>query len=193
MSEPSSHEFTADDAVMQTARLRLRPLSAADAAFILELVNDADWLRYIGDRGVRTLEDAERYILQGPVAMYEARGFGLYGVALLETGVLIGMCGLIKRDALEDVDIGFALLPAYRRGGYGREAAEATLAYARDVLGLPRVAAIVSPDNDASIGLLERLGLHREGLIKLKDDADDVALYRTADFAPLRPGAASTA
>lgn len=180
------------DTVMQTTRLRLRPLSASDAAFILELVNDPDWLRYIGDRGVRTLEDAERYILQGPVAMYEARGFGLYGVELLETGALIGMCGLIKRDALEDVDIGFALLPAYRRGGYGREAAEATLAYARDVLGLPRVAAIVSPDNEASIGLLERLGLRRDGLIRLPNDTIDVALYTTGDFRVLRPGEEST-
>jgi RimJ/RimL family protein N-acetyltransferase len=193
MSDASPHEFAPDNAVMQTARLRLRPLSASDAAFILELVNDADWLRYIGDRGVHTMEDAERYILQGPVAMYEARGFGLYGVELLETGVLIGMCGLIKRDALEDVDIGFALLPAYRRGGYGREAAEATLSYARDVLGLPRVAAIVSPDNDASIGLLERIGLHCEGLIRLPDGTADVALYRTDDFAGFRSGAASTA
>ena len=179
--------------IIETSRLVLRRLDGGDAAFILELVNDADWLRHIGDRGVHTLADAERYILQGPVAMYEAKGFGLYGVQLRSSGALIGMCGLIKRDALDDVDIGFALLPSHRGGGYAREAAEATLKYARDVLRLPRVAAIVSPANSASIGLLERLGLHCERLIRMPNDTADVALFSTGDFAVISPGAASTA
>jgi RimJ/RimL family protein N-acetyltransferase len=168
---------------LRTERLLLRRLNETDAAFILELVNDPDWLRHIGDRGVHTLEDARQYILQGPVAMYARRGYGLYGVEVIATGVLAGICGLIKRETLEDTDIGFALLPSFRGSGYAYEAAAATLRHARDDLGLPRVVAIVSPDNSASIGLLERLGLRCEKLIRMPNDTADVALFTTGDFA----------
>lgn len=150
--------------VLETARLRLRHLTTADSAFILELVTDPDWLRFIGDRGVRTAEDARAYIENGPMKLYERLGFGLYLVAL-EDGTPLGMCGLIKRDSLEDVDIGFALLPAFRGRGYAHEAACAVRDYAFEVLGLERIVAITSPDNDASARLLERLGLAYERTI----------------------------
>jgi len=157
--------------------LILRRLTTDDAEFILELTNDPDWLRYIGDRGVRTLEDARAYIEAGPLAMYDRLGFGLYCAALRESGVSVVICGLLKRDALEDVDIGFAMLPAYRARGYAYEAAAATLEYAKRELGLTRVVAIVSPENEASMRLLGRLSLSLERTTRLTPEAKEVCLF----------------
>jgi RimJ/RimL family protein N-acetyltransferase len=165
------------DVVFDTDRLILRRLDEGDADFIFELVNDPDWLRYIGDKGVKTLEDARNYIRTGPMAMYERVGFGLYLVQTKESGTPIGICGLLKRDTLDDVDIGFAFLPAFRAQGYAREAAGATLAYARDVLHLPRVIAITSPDNRDSARLLEKIGLRFESMQRHGSETHDVRVF----------------
>jgi RimJ/RimL family protein N-acetyltransferase len=162
--------------VVATERLELDRLCADDAAFILELVNDPDWLRHIGDKGVHTLDDARAYIENGPVAMYARCGFGLLRVALKD-GTPIGMCGLIRRDSLPDVDIGFAFLPGFRGRGYAREAARATMDYARDTVGLRRVVAITSLDNTASGRLLEAVGLHFECLFPIPGEDRQVRLY----------------
>jgi RimJ/RimL family protein N-acetyltransferase len=156
--------------VLATDRLLLRWFRADDAAFIVALVNDPAWLRYIGDKNVRTLEDARRYLENGPIDMYARLGFGLYLVALKETGESVGMCGLIKRKELDDVDLGFAFLPQFRGLGFAIEACSAVLSYARTALGLTRVVAICSPDNRASTRVLEKLGFRREDRIKLNDD-----------------------
>lgn len=166
--------------VLDTGRLTLRWLEPGDAGFILELTNDPDWLRHIGDRGIRSLDDATRYIAEGPRAMCQRLGFGLYCVVLREAGTAIGLCGLIKRDWLEDVDVGFALLPAFRGRGYAFEAAAATLRFGRERLGLPRIAAIVSPTNAASIGLLQKLGLRYQRMVMPPNLADPTCLYETA-------------
>ena len=166
-----------DPPLIATARLRLDPFTLDDAAFIVALLADPDWLRYIGDRGVRTLDDARRYLETGPMASYAAHGFGLYRVARRDSGVSIGMCGLLRRETLPDVDIGFAFLPDYRAQGYAFEAASATLSYARDTLDLPHIVAIVSPENAASIRLLQKLGMALEGTVQLSDGADAVCVY----------------
>jgi RimJ/RimL family protein N-acetyltransferase len=163
--------------VLETERLILRRLRAEDAGFILQLVNEPSWLRYIGDRGVRTLEDARRYILKGPVEMYERLGFGLYLVELKQDAVPIGMCGLLKRDTLKDVDIGFAFFPGFWGKGYAHEAAAAVLQYGRGVLGLKRIVAITSPDNHSSIRLLEKLGLKFEQMLRLTEGEPEVKLF----------------
>lgn len=163
--------------ILETDRLILRQLSVADSAFILELVNDPLWLRFIGDRGVHTREEAQDYILKGPVAMYARLGFGLYLVELKRTGLPLGICGLIKRDALEDVDLGFAFLPAYRAQGYAYESAAAVLAHGQSAFGLKRIVAITSPDNDRSARLLEKLGFTFEKVIRLPDDEGAVKLF----------------
>ncbi|MGH9875363.1 MAG: GNAT family N-acetyltransferase [Pyrinomonadaceae bacterium] len=165
--------------ILETERLVLRRLSADDAGFILELLNQPSFLRYIGDKGVRTIEDAIGYIQTGPQASYERFGFGLYLVELKESGVSIGMCGLIKRDSLPDVDVGFAFLPDYWSQGYAFEAAAAVMNYGREALGLKRIVAITSLDNAASIKLLEKVGLRFERLIKLADDQPEVRLFGT--------------
>lgn len=162
--------------VLETARLRLRHLRADDSAFILALVNDPDWLRFIGDRGVRTVEDARGYIEKGPMQMYTRLGFGLYLVELKD-GTPIGMCGLIKRATLHDVDIGFAFMPAYRGQGYAQESAAAVRDYATGELGLERIVAITAPDNDASAKLLERLGFAYERTIAWGDEGDASRLF----------------
>ena len=163
--------------VLETDRLVLRRLTVEDAEFILELLNDPSFLRFIGDKKVRTLDDARNYILSGPIASYERFGFGLYLTELKESSVPIGICGLLRRDTLPDVDIGFALLPQFCGKGYGFESAMAMMVYGRDVLGLNRIVAITSPENDASIALLEKLGMKFERLTKLSEDAPDVKLF----------------
>jgi RimJ/RimL family protein N-acetyltransferase len=145
--------------VLETDRLSLRLFEAADAPFMLRLLNEPSFIRNIGDRGVRTEEAALRYTLDGPVASYERHGYGLYLVELKSTGEPAGICGLVKRDYLEDPDIGFAFLPAYWHQGYAFESAEAVKAHAFGVLRVPRLLAITSPGNSSSIRLLEKLGL----------------------------------
>ena len=163
--------------VLETQRLRLREIDAGDAPFILELVNDPDWIRFIGDRGVRTLEDARGYIERGPRSLYAKLGFGLWLVVLKDTGTPIGMCGLIKRDTLEHVDVGYAFMPAYRGQGYAKESAEAARDYAFEVLGLDRLVAITDPANDPSGKLLERLGFRFEATIPYGTEGDVSSLY----------------
>ena len=165
--------------VLETERLILRRLSIDDAEFVLELLNEPSFLRYIGDRGVRNLEDAAQYILNRLVTSYERNGFGLYLVELRESGIPIGISGLVKRDTLPDADIGFAFLPAYWSQGYAFESAAAVMNYAREVLGLNRILAITSPDNEASAKLLGKIGLRYERLIKLSEDAEEVKLFTT--------------
>jgi len=163
--------------VLETERLLLRQLSTADADFILELLNEPSFIRNIGDRGVRTIKAAKSYISNGPVASYAKNGFGLYLVKLKETNESIGMCGLIKRDTLEDVDIGYAFLPRFWSKGYAVEAAQATKEYAKHVIGLNRIVAIVDPTNDGSIRVLEKIGLKFEKMVRLSEDDIELKLF----------------
>ena len=166
--------------ILETDRLRLRRLSIDDAEFILRLLNEPSFIQNIGDRGVRTIEDARAYVLKGPVASYEQFGFGLLLVEQKESGLPIGMCGLLKRDVLEHVDIGYALLPEFWSQGYALESASAVMSYAKEELGAKRVLAVVNPDNQSSIRLLEKMGFHYEKMIRLADDALEIKLYSTA-------------
>jgi RimJ/RimL family protein N-acetyltransferase len=163
--------------VCETPRLRLRYLTSHDAAFILELLNEPEFIRNIGDREVRSLEDARRYIRSGTVTGYEKSGFGLYLVELHEDATPIGICGLLKRDYLDDVDVGFALSNKFRNRGYAFEAACAVMRYGQQVLRLDRIVAITAPDNHASIKLLRRLGLEFERNIRVPDVARDTSLF----------------
>jgi ribosomal-protein-alanine N-acetyltransferase len=160
-----------DGKILETPRLRLRELVAADAPFVLDLLTDPDFVRHIGDRGVRDLDTAKTYIADGPQASYAAHGFGLWLAELRETGEPAGMCGLLKRDVLEDADMGYAWLPAFRGRGLALEAAVATLQYAFALLRLPRVLAIVSQDNVASQKLLARVGMAKQGVRDIGGEA----------------------
>lgn len=162
---------------LETDRLRLRRLSVDDAEFILRLLNEPSFIQNIGDRGVRTIEDARAYILKGPVASYEQFGFGLLLVEQKESGLPIGMCGLLKRDVLDHVDIGYALLPEFWSKGYALESASAVMSYAREELRAKRVLAVVNADNQSSIRLLEKMGFQYERMIRLSDDAPEIKLY----------------
>ncbi|PFM64167.1 alanine acetyltransferase [Bacillus cereus] len=161
--------------VRETERLILRWFDVKDAPFILKLVNDPAWIQFIGDKGVRNLEDAKNYILNGPVDMYNKIGFGLYLVERKEDLTPLGMCGLIKRDSLEDVDIGFAFLEKFRSKGYGYESASAVMEYGKNELGLKRIVAITSIDNADSGKLLEKVGLRFEKIIS--GSGEDLKLF----------------
>ena len=155
----------------------MRRLVADDAAFFLALVTDPAWIRFIGDRNVHTVDEARRSLVEGPIAMYERTGHGLLRVDRKADGVALGICGLIRRDTLPDIDLGFAFLPKYRGQGYAAEAARATIAHARDGLGLKRLVAIASPDNVDSRRLLEHLGLRHERTYTLAGASQPSALH----------------
>ena len=157
--------------LLKTERLILREFTLDDAPFILTLLNEPSFLRFIGDKKVRTLEAARHYLLNGPMASYAHNGFGLNLVALSDSHTPIGMCGLLKREELPDPDIGFAFLPDFWSKGFAFESATAVMNDARERLKPNRVLAIVNPDNDASIKLLERLGM------RFERDKDDVKVF----------------
>lgn len=162
--------------LIRTGRLALRELGLDDADFILELLNDDAFLRFIGDKGVRTLDDACAYLRKGPLASYARHGFGLYAVCLRD-GTRTGICGLVKRDGLADVDIGFAFISKHRSKGYAVESASAILEHARRVLGLRRVVAITLPDNAGSIAVLERIGLKFEKMVRVAEHGPELKLF----------------
>jgi RimJ/RimL family protein N-acetyltransferase len=162
--------------ILETARLRVRVATPDDDAFFYALVNDPDFIEHIGDKGIRTLEEARTALLSGPIAMQEERGHSLYVVELKDKACPIGMCGLIKRDTLDCVDIGYAYLPEWRGHGYAYEAAQAVLAHA-PTLGIQRLLAIVSPDNVASNGLLRKLGMRFERFMHLVPEDAGTNLY----------------
>jgi [ribosomal protein S5]-alanine N-acetyltransferase len=166
--------------VAETPRLLLRHLDLGDAAFVLRLLNDPAFLRHIGDRGVRTLDDARLYLEDGPLASYRQHGFGLFLVSLREDGTPVGMCGLLRRDGLPDPDLGFAFLPEHTGKGYAVEAGRAIVALARDACVLPRLLAIVSADNPASRAVLRHLGFEDAGTVRLSADAGELQLFTLA-------------
>ncbi|MCZ4281848.1 GNAT family N-acetyltransferase [Kiloniella laminariae] len=145
--------------LIETDRLRLRYLNEEDAPFILELLNDPAFIKYIVDKGVRTVDQARDYITTGPVASYRKNGFGLYLTELKETGAPIGMCGLVRRPGLDYPDIGYAFMPEHCAKGYATESAQAVLDYGRNELKLDKIVAIISPGNQASARVLEKIGL----------------------------------
>jgi [ribosomal protein S5]-alanine N-acetyltransferase len=161
--------MSANMLVCSSERLELRRLVDTDAAFILELLNDPDFIRNIADRGVKTLEAAREYIQTGPAASYARFGFGLFLVQLQDRAIPIGICGLLRRDSHPDVEIGFAYLPAFRGRGYAREAAAAVLKFGAQSLRLDRIVALTAPDNQASIQVLEKLGFKLQGMLHLKE------------------------
>ncbi|MEP6808600.1 MAG: GNAT family N-acetyltransferase [Chthoniobacterales bacterium] len=153
--------------VLETARLNLRQLTLHDSPFFLAIMNEPAFIRNVADRGLRTPADAASYIAEKIFPSYEEFGFGMYVVELKDTGQPVGTCGLLKRPTMEDVDIGYAFLSEFWGKGYAFEAAVAVMDYGRNVLGLPKIVALTSPQNESSIKLLEKLGMRFERLIQV--------------------------
>ena len=161
---------------IETDRLRLRGFTEDDADFVLKLVNDEGWLRYIGDRGIRNADQAREYIGR-MVSMWEDNDYGAYLVALRDSGAPIGLAGLFKREGLDYPDVGFALLGEYRGHGYALEASEAVMRNSWGRCRLKRIGAITVQENGASIRLLEKLGMTFEKTVRLPGSDEDVELY----------------
>ncbi|WP_368562044.1 GNAT family N-acetyltransferase [Pseudoxanthomonas sp. UTMC 1351] len=167
-------------ALLETERLQLRELSASsveDAAFILRLLNEPSFLRNIGDRGVRNLDNAHDYVANGPASSYRTHGYGLYRVDIKASGAIAGLCGLVRREGLDHPDLGYAFLPEFWSQGYALESTRAVLAHARDSLALDRILAIVDPANTDSIRLLQKLGFGFERMVQLSEDHSPVNLF----------------
>ena len=162
---------------LETSRLILDALTPEDAKFTLQILNDRDFIHYVADRGIRTEAGARDYLVERVMASYQTHGFGMAAVRLKDSGETIGMCGLVKRDSLQHVDIGYAFLPEVRGKGYASEAALATVEMAREDLGLSRLVAIIHPDNKPSRALAEKIGMHFDTMIRLDIDEDKICLY----------------
>lgn len=162
---------------IDTQRLQLRELTLADAPLMLAVWNDPAFVRFVGDRGIRTVADAEAAMTAGALKLYKDYGYGPYGVVLKGVDTPIGICGLFRREGLDEPDIGFAILPGHCGKGYAYEASRAVLDYARDKLEIPNLTAIVSPDNEASVGLIRKLGLRFERMHRMAGDDEEVAIY----------------
>lgn len=163
--------------MLETNRLLLEKFTVDDAAFMLALLNTPSWIEFIGDRNVRSISEARQYILNGAMKTYKQFGFGPYLVKLKAGGVPVGLCGLFKRDTLEDIDIGFAFLPEHAGKGYGYESASAVMTYATATLGLTRITGITTAVNYNSIRLLEKLGLRFEKKIMFRPDGEESLLF----------------
>ncbi len=168
------------EVILETERLRLREITPADAPFLLELLNTPDWLANIGDRKVRNLDDARKYAIYRLFLAYRRFGFGFYVMERKSDKALIGNCGLIKRDYLDDVDIGYAILPQFYGNGYAVEAATAVLDFAKQKLKLPRIAAITIESNKPSQRVLEKIGLRFERMITVTGDEEELMLWGMA-------------
>jgi RimJ/RimL family protein N-acetyltransferase len=163
--------------IAETERLILREIAAADAEFILDLLNQPSFIKYIGDRGVRTLNEARDFIENRYRRSYRENGFGLYAVELKETGAPVGICGFVKRDSLPDADIGFAFLPQFEGKGYALESASAAMKFGAENLNFRRVLAITTPDNESSQKLLGKLGFRFETMVNLPPDNEELKLF----------------
>lgn len=165
------------ETIIETERLILKEFSSEDGEFIQKLLNTPGWLKYIGTRSINTIEDAVNYIENRIQKSYTESGFGFYFIELKSSSIKVGMCGLVKRESLDDIDIGFALLPQFEGNGYAFEASEGVMKYAKDNLNLKKLAAITVPYNTSSIKLLEKLGMKFEKLINLPGDPETLMLY----------------
>jgi len=164
--------------ILETERMILRELSPDDADFILVLLNTPTWLQFIGDRNVKNVEQARKYIAEGPLRSYRENGFGLSLVELKESDIPIGVCGLLKRDGLEYPDLGFAFLPQYTKKGYAFEVASATIAFACANLRISTILAVTTPDNERSIRLLSKIGFAFENMVTLPDKHEEMMLHK---------------
>lgn len=165
--------------VLQTERLVLSRLTYADCDFIVELLNEPSFKRYIGDKKVRSNEEAQTYLRNGPIGSYECHGFGMFLVRDKSDKTPIGMCGLVKREEFDAPDVGFAFLQRFWSNGYALESAAAVLEYGKINLQLPRIIAMVDPDNEASIRLVEKLGMKFASMIRMPGESQEINMYST--------------
>ena len=163
--------------LLETERLLINMITQDDASFLYALMNDKDWILNIGDRGIRTIEDAEDFIKTRFFKSYKENGFGFYSMVIKDTLEMIGIVGLVNREGLEHIDIGYGILPEFRGQGFAYEATKAVYDYSQDTLKLKKIVAIVNPDNIRSIKLLQKLGLNFEKMVRLPDEDNDIKLF----------------
>jgi RimJ/RimL family protein N-acetyltransferase len=163
--------------ILETKRLILRETSVDDAEFMLDLLNQPSFIKYIGDRNVRTIAEAEAFIETRYRQSYRDNGFGLYVVELKETAVPIGICGFVKRDTLPAPDIGFAFLPQFCGQGFAHESAAGSMKYGQETLGFTKVLAITTQDNESSGKLLLKTGFKFVELVKMPHDDEELKLF----------------
>lgn len=163
--------------MIETERVLLQEVTSEDKSFLFELMNTASWIQYIGDRNIRTVEDAEEYIEKNIRKAYQEYGLGMYKMVSKENDKPMGLCGLLKRDYLNSIDIGFAILPEYEGKGYTYEAAKAVRDFGFNTLKTEKIAGITMEENVKSRKLLEKLGLKYVGMVRTSPDTEEIMLY----------------
>ncbi len=163
--------------IVETERLIVEEAVISDATFFYKLLNSPNWIEFIGDRGIRTIEQAAEYIESSLIGSYQKNGYGLFKMCLKESSIPIGICGFLKRDYLEHPDLGFAILPEYEGKGYTSEACEALLHYGKDILKLESILAITSHENTKSQRLLKKSGLSEIGTVKPTGSEEELLLF----------------
>lgn len=163
--------------IIDTKRLYLRELTLGDSEFVYKLVNTPKWIKFIGDRKINSIKDSEKYLTKGPLKSYTQNGFGMWLIVLKHSLIPIGICGILKREFINDLDIGFAMLPKYENNGYGYEAANATLTFAKHKLKISRIVGFTLDYNNHSINLLNKLGFKFEKMIRLPNNDENMALF----------------
>lgn len=164
--------------ILETDRLKLREFNLGDTDFIIQLLNSPGWLYFIGDKNVKTEQQAIAYLENGPMKSYSENGYGLSLIEKRDDNKAIGMCGIINRDNLDNPDIGFAFLPEFNGNGFAYEIANATINYAKDTLNIAKIEAITTADNIKSIRLIEKIGLHFIKTFCFPDSKEELLLYR---------------
>lgn len=163
--------------ILETERLYLRHLVRDDAEFILRLLNEPSWLHFVGDKQVKNINDAKKYIELSAITMYQQFGFGLFLVCDKNTDKPLGLCGLMKRDNLDHADLGYAFLPEYWNKGFALEAVKAVLNYAKDTHQLTQLLALTKSSNTPSIKLLNKVHFEFDRDLKVMDDVENLQIY----------------
>lgn len=165
--------------IFGTDRLIIQEVTLDDSNFIFRLLNSLTWIKFIGDRRIKTEDDARTYILNNFIDSYEKRGYGLYKMCLRENEIPIGICGFLKRDYLDHVDIGFAVLPEYEGKGYAFEASKSILNFGKLKLNMNPILAVTTNENTKSRKLLQKIGLSEVGKIKPNEKEEEFLLFST--------------
>ena len=143
---------------ISTDRLHLHLLATGDYEFIIQLVNSKGWIKFIGDRNIHSKEESVAYINK----IVDSTNIYYWVVRIKEGNIPIGVIWFLKRDYLENFDIGFAFLPEFAGRGYAYEAAKEILSIVSTYPAYHTVLATTIPHNLRSIKLLIKLGLYFE-------------------------------
>lgn len=161
---------------LESKRLLIRDTFVSDAPFYFELFNDPDWIKFISDKNLKSVEETEVYLKDILFKNSKTGGLGFFTVILKETGEPIGTSTALQREKLDYIDIGYGFLPKGRGKGYAIEATKLIIQYVREKFNQKKVYAFTVPENEKSQNLLKKLNFKYVGLQPIFGEEED-AVY----------------